>query len=85
MPSKDMTEKIISRLKALGMVPADISVGLLIHRKRDDRIRWEAVDGRTKKPFHVGSLANTDGMYKILWDVTHEGDWVILSPRKDGT
>jgi hypothetical protein len=80
-----MTEKIISRLKALGMVPRDVSAGLLIHYKRDDRIRWEAVDGRTKEPFHVGSLVNTDGMYKVPWDVAHEGDWVILSPREDGT
>jgi hypothetical protein len=82
VPAHDMPEKVICRLKALGMVPGDIPIGIVFHRKRTDRFRWEVVDGKTKQPFRIGSLVNMDGMFKSPWDVAYEGDWVILSRRE---
>jgi hypothetical protein len=78
----EVPERLVSRLKANGLVPAGEPVRIVSWRSPSARVRWEAVNASTHRSFKVGGTVSFRDMFQAEWDVTEEEDgWVIVSPR----
>lgn len=81
----DTSRRLIQRLKAHKLLPAEIPFTLLMNTKQHPGWRWHAINALTQKPFPVGGPT---AMKKLLdaaeWDIDRDlAGNITVSPKGD--
>lgn len=80
MNAVDLTQRMVRRLKEMELVPPDVAIRILIHRKAGSPVKWSAVNAVTGEDYKVGGADVIMRMWNYDWEPAQEGDWVILHP-----
>jgi hypothetical protein len=82
MSGNDNKEKMVRRLKRMGLVPQDIPVRIIFHHSTAE-VKWEALHAVTREHLLVGGTSGITEMVKHEWIIRKEtrgdhSDWVFL-------
>jgi hypothetical protein len=78
MSTRDNTAKTIRRLKAAGLIPQDIAVGIVYHHSSLALVKWEAQNAVTREMLNVGGTAHLGDMIKYEWTIEKKESFTFL-------